>query len=58
MAARRAGVNCVVVPESNRGDWEDFDEEVTEGIEVHFADEYTKVFEVAFMEEDFATSGY
>jgi len=27
-------------------------------MEVHFAEEYSKVFEVAFMEEDFYTTGY
>ncbi|GMI05398.1 hypothetical protein TrVE_jg13651 [Triparma verrucosa] len=58
MAARRAGINCIVCPEGNRGDWEDFDDEITEGIEIHFAEDYRKVFEVAFMEEDYATSGY
>ena len=58
LAARRAGVSCVVVPEDNRGDWEELEDEVTDGMEVHFASEFAKVFEVAFMEEDlFSSSG-
>ena len=28
LAARRAGVSCLVVPEDNRGDWEELEDEV------------------------------
>ena len=56
IAARRAGTTCLVLPEGNRRDWDELPEYLKEGMEVHFAEDYQKVFEVAFMEEDFLTT--
>jgi len=58
VAARRAGITCLILPEENRRHWDELPEYLKEGMEVHFAEEYSKVFEVAFMEEDFYTTGY
>ncbi len=48
MAAKRAGVTCLVFPEANKRDFEELPEYLKEGLEVHFADDYSKVYEVAF----------
>lgn len=48
MAARRAGVSCLVFPEQNRKDWEELADHLKEGMEVHFAERYEQVYEVAF----------
>jgi ATP-dependent Lon protease len=56
IAARRAGTTCLVLPEGNRRDWDELPDYLRDGMEVHFAEDYQKVFEVAFMEEDFLTS--
>ena len=56
IAARRAGTTCLVLPEGNMRDWDELPDYLKEGMEVHFAEDYQKVFEVAFMEEDFLTT--
>ncbi|EGD77596.1 Lonp1 protein [Salpingoeca rosetta] len=48
LAARREGVQCVVLPEGNRPDFEDLPDAVKEGLEVHFARTYDDVYKIAF----------
>lgn len=48
MAARRAGIKCVVLPAANQRDFDEIPEYLKEDLEVHFAEDYDKVFEVAF----------
>jgi len=48
MAAKRAGVTCLVLPEGNRRDVEELPDHLTEGMQFHFASEYADVYEVAF----------
>jgi len=52
MAARRAGIACIIFPEQNRRDYEELPDYLKEGLEVHFAQDYKTVFEVAFCEDD------
>ena len=48
MAARRAGITCVILPANNQRDFDEIPQYLKEGLEVHYADDYEKVFEVAF----------
>ncbi|KAF8101012.1 hypothetical protein N665_0211s0004 [Sinapis alba] len=48
MAARRSQVKVIIFPEANRRDFEDLEESVKEGLDVHFVDEYEQIFELAF----------
>jgi len=48
MAARRAGITCVVMPAQNERDYDELPVYLKEGLEVHFAEDYSKVYEVAF----------
>ena len=48
MAARRAGIQCVVLPAANQRDFDEIPDYLKEDLEVHYADSYDKVFEVAF----------
>jgi len=48
MAARRAGIKCIIFPSANKRDFEEIPEYLKEGLEVHFADDYSTVYEVAF----------
>ncbi|XP_068212240.1 lon protease homolog, mitochondrial-like isoform X2 [Palaemon carinicauda] len=50
IAAKRVGVNCIILPEENRKDFSDLPEFITGGLEVHFANHYTDVYNVAFPE--------
>lgn len=48
MAARRAGIKCIVLPEACRRDYDEIPDYLKEGLEVHFAEDYLTVFNVAF----------
>lgn len=48
MAARRAGIKCLVLPAANERDFEEIPDYLKTGLEVHYADDYGKVYEVAF----------
>uniref|UniRef100_A0A8C2VAB5 Lon protease homolog, mitochondrial n=1 Tax=Chinchilla lanigera TaxID=34839 RepID=A0A8C2VAB5_CHILA len=48
IAAKRAGVTCIVLPEENKKDFYDLADFITEGLEVHFVEHYTQVFDIAF----------
>ena len=57
IAARRAGITCLVLPAANRRDFEELPEYLREGLEVHFAASYDDVFAVAFCEDPEGLSG-
>jgi ATP-dependent Lon protease len=48
IAARRAGVKEIILPEANRGDFEDLPEHIREGVLVHFVDAFPQVAELLF----------
>jgi ATP-dependent Lon protease len=48
LAAKREGIENVIIPEGNRGDWEELPEGLKEGITFHLVDEYKQVMKVAF----------
>ena len=48
MGARRAGITCVVMPAACERDYDELPAYLKEGLEVHFAEDYSTVFEVAF----------
>ena len=48
MAARRAGIKCVVLPAANQRDFDEIPEYLKDGLEVHYAEDYSTVFGVAF----------
>ncbi|KAM7410667.1 hypothetical protein PAMA_001890 [Pampus argenteus] len=48
IAARRAGVTCIVLPSENRKDFSDLPDYITEGLEVHFVDHYSQIYPIVF----------
>lgn len=48
MAAQRAGIKCLVLPSANQRDFDEIPDYLKEDLEVHYAEDYDKVFEVAF----------
>uniref|UniRef100_A0A4W4FM54 Lon protease homolog, mitochondrial n=1 Tax=Electrophorus electricus TaxID=8005 RepID=A0A4W4FM54_ELEEL len=44
IAAKRAGVNCIILPAENKKDFSDLAEYITEGLEVHFVEHYQEIF--------------
>ena len=50
MAARRAGITHVILPDSNRRDYDEIPDYLKDGLTVHYADDYDKVYNVVFEE--------
>ncbi len=48
MAARRAGIKRIILPDQNRRDYDEIPGYLKEGLEVYFADDYSTVYDVAF----------
>nr|XP_054756438.1 lon protease homolog, mitochondrial-like [Lytechinus pictus] len=48
IAAKRAGVDCIILPAENRKDFSDLPSFITEGLEVHFVEHYRDVFSIVF----------
>ena len=51
MAARRAGIKCIVLPDQNRRDYDEMPDYLKDGIEFHFAEDYSKVYSVSFLSD-------
>uniref|UniRef100_A0A2K5ZST1 Lon protease homolog, mitochondrial n=1 Tax=Mandrillus leucophaeus TaxID=9568 RepID=A0A2K5ZST1_MANLE len=51
IAAKRAGVRCIVLPAENKKDFYDLAAFITEGLEVHFVEHYREIFDIAFPDE-------
>uniref|UniRef100_A0A3Q3WG05 Lon protease homolog, mitochondrial n=1 Tax=Mola mola TaxID=94237 RepID=A0A3Q3WG05_MOLML len=51
IAARRAGVDCIILPAENRKDFSDLSDYITEGLEVHFVDHYSQIYPIVFPHE-------
>lgn len=48
MGARRAGITTVVLPAACERDYDEIPDYLKEGLTVHYADEYSKVYDVVF----------
>ncbi|MFL1467827.1 endopeptidase La [Marinobacter sp. HN1S83] len=48
IAARRQKINNLILPEANRGDYEELPDYLKEGLTVNFAKQYSDVFQVCF----------
>jgi len=53
IAARRSGVTCLIFPAANKTDFAELPGHLKEGLEVHFAENYDDVFDIAFCEDRF-----
>uniref|UniRef100_A0AAQ4PG96 Lon protease homolog, mitochondrial n=1 Tax=Gasterosteus aculeatus aculeatus TaxID=481459 RepID=A0AAQ4PG96_GASAC len=51
IAARRAGVTCIIMPNENRKDFSDLPDYISEGLEVHFVDHYSQIYPIAFPQD-------
>ncbi|NGX30832.1 MAG: hypothetical protein K940chlam8_00183, partial [Chlamydiae bacterium] len=48
IAARRVHANVLIFPKDNRRDFDELPDYLKKGLEVHFVDYYTEVYEIAF----------
>ena len=51
IAARRQKIHTLILPEANRGDFEELPDYLKEGLDVYFAQHYSDVFQVCFEEK-------
>lgn len=51
IAAKRSGVQHVILPDGNRKDWDELPSHVSEKISPHFATHYDEVFEICFSDK-------
>ncbi|TVU47322.1 hypothetical protein EJB05_06918, partial [Eragrostis curvula] len=52
IAARRSGVKTIIFPSANRRDFDELASNVKEGLEVHFVDKYSEIYDIAFTSDD------
>lgn len=48
IAARRSDIKTIIFPSANRRDFDELAPNVKEGLEVHFVDDYSQIFDLAF----------
>ncbi|KAJ8278638.1 hypothetical protein COCON_G00057040 [Conger conger] len=48
IAAKRAGVTCIILPSENKKDFSDLPDFITEGLEVHFVEHYNQTYDIVF----------
>ncbi|KAL6130089.1 hypothetical protein ACLB2K_068470 [Fragaria x ananassa] len=48
IAATRGGVKTIIFPSANKRDFEELTPNVKEGLDVHFVDDYSQIFNLAF----------
>ncbi|CAA2972664.1 Lon protease homolog, mitochondrial [Olea europaea subsp. europaea] len=48
IAARRSDVKTIIFPSANRRDFDELAPNVKEGLEVHFVDDYSQIFDLSF----------
>ncbi|XP_029470807.1 lon protease homolog, mitochondrial [Rhinatrema bivittatum] len=48
IAAKRAGVTCLILPTENKKDYSDLAAFITEGLEVHFVEHYNEIYDIVF----------
>ncbi len=51
IAARRVGIHTLIFPEDNRKDFEELEDYIKEGLDVHYANYFMDVLRVAYPEE-------
>ncbi|XP_015601440.1 lon protease homolog, mitochondrial isoform X1 [Cephus cinctus] len=49
IAAKRVGVQCIILPEENKKDFDDLPKYITDGLEVHFASTFDDIYKICFI---------
>ncbi|XP_010674661.2 lon protease homolog 1, mitochondrial isoform X1 [Beta vulgaris subsp. vulgaris] len=51
IAAKRSGVKTIIFPAANRRDFDELSPNVKEGLDVHFVEDYSEIYGLAFTED-------
>jgi Lon-like ATP-dependent protease len=41
-------VKCIIIPEENKKDFDDLPKFITEGLEIHFVNHYSQIYDIVF----------
>uniref|UniRef100_A0A4X2M2X4 Lon protease homolog, mitochondrial n=1 Tax=Vombatus ursinus TaxID=29139 RepID=A0A4X2M2X4_VOMUR len=52
IAAKRAGVTCIILPAENKKDYYDLAGFITEGLETHFVEHYNEISDIVFPQKE------
>ena len=52
MAAQREGMKSLIFPRRNKDDIDELPDYITQGMEIHYADEYKDIFNICFPDID------
>lgn len=52
IAAKRSGINCLILPEENKSDYLELEKYITDDLEVHFVNNYGQVYDIIFGHDD------
>ncbi|KAM7273340.1 hypothetical protein ACFE04_028004 [Oxalis oulophora] len=58
IAARRSNIKTIIFPSANKRDYDELAANVTEDLDVHFVDEYSQIFDLAFIDDNQTTTTY
>lgn len=42
------GVTCIIMPAENKKDYADLPDFITQGLDIHFAEKYSDVYDIVF----------
>ena len=48
LQAKRVGVDCILLPSENRKDFSDLPKYISDGLEVHFVENYNDIYDIVF----------
>jgi len=51
IAARRSAIKTLIFPSANKRDFDELASNVKEGLEVHFVDTYSEIYDLAFQSD-------
>jgi Lon-like ATP-dependent protease len=54
IAAKRSGIDTIILPIDNKKDFDELQDYIKEGMDVHYADYYRDVYDIAFGDVDAA----
>lgn len=52
LAARRSGAKTLIFPRGNQRDWDEMDQHIKDGLNVHFVDHYDEIFPIVLGDDD------
>jgi len=56
MAAQREGMKTIILPRRNKDDIDELPDYITQGLEIHYAEDYKDIFKICFPSIDITST--